>query len=184
MNGKLLENNNTSVENLAEKINEIINQKFNILVNKDDIEKWNTVPKLLLLDDVAQKRFLSFIEFMDSLNTPVEDKAMLIISLSGVLEFGNVKLYDYDDGNLYTIADFYKDRSIEDIKKTISLIGNKDILLTVRKKTLDLEIRKKLLINIEKSFISAKISSANQIASFTKKLIKGLEEKEYYELVK
>ena len=184
MNGKLLENNNTSVENLAEKINEIVNNKFDILEKKDDIEKWNTIPNLLLLDDVAQKRLLSFIEFMDSLNTPVEDKAMLIISLSGVLEFGNIKLYDYDDGNLYTIADFYKDRTIEDIKKTISLIGNKDVLLTVRRKTLDLEIRKKLLINIEKSFLSAKISSANQITNFSKKVIKELETKEYYDLVK
>ena len=64
MNGKLLESSNTNIETLAEKINEVVNQKFEILEKKDDIEKWNTVPNLLLLDEVAQKRLLSFIEFI------------------------------------------------------------------------------------------------------------------------
>lgn len=181
---RLLENNNNSVELLIKKINDIVDQNFSILTGKDDIEKWNLLPDLLLLDEVAQKRLLSFIELVDSLSVSIEEKATIIISLSGLLKFGNIKLYDYDDGSLYTLAQFYQHKNKEDITKTISVIGNKELLLSIRKKTLDLEIRKKILLDIEKSFISVKIDSANskQVTEFINSTIKELEEKEYYEL--
>lgn len=185
MEEKLLENSNTSVDELVKRINDIVGKKFEILDEKDDIEKWNVVPKLLLLDDVAQKRLLSFIDFMDSISTPIETKAIMIVSLAGLLEFANIKLYDYDDGSLYTMADYYQNSSIEDIKNTISLIGNKDVLFAVRKKTLDLDVRNKILLGIEKRCFNDKIDTANSKATskFIQEMLKELEEKDYYELI-
>lgn len=184
MKDKLLVKN-TNLEKLIKKINDVVGKKFEILDEKDDIEKWNGIPKLLLLDDVAQKRLLSFVEYMDSLSVSIEDKAMIVISLSGLIEFANVKLYDYDDGSLFTMADYYQNSSIEHITKTISLIGNNDLLLAVRKKTLELDTRKNILLNIEKKYISDKIDSAKKesVSSFITDMIKELETKDYYELI-
>lgn len=184
MKDKLLVNK-TNLEKLIKKINDIVGNKFEILDEKDDIEKWNGVPKLLLLDDVAQKRLLSFVEYMDNLTVSIEEKAMIVVSLSGLLEFANIKLYDYDDGSLFTMADYYQNSSIEHINKTISLIGNKDLLLAVRKKTLELDTRKNILLNIEKKYISDKIDSTKKedVSNFIDKIVNELETKDYYELV-
>ena len=182
---KLLTVNNASVEELVKRINEIVGEKFEILDEKDDIEKWNSVPKLLLLDDVAQKRLLSFIEFLDSIPGPIETKAIIIVSLAGLMEFANIKLYNYDDGSLYTMADYYQNSSIEDIRKTISIIGNNDLLQAVRRKTLELNIRNKILLGIEKRCFNDKIDTTNLnlVSEFISKIIKELEEKDYYELI-
>lgn len=158
-----------SVELLVNRINELIGEKFSILDEQDDIQKWNGVPRLLLLDEVAQKRLLSFIEYMDSLLIPIEDKAIIVVSLSGLMEFVNIKLYDYDDGSLYTMADYYQNSSIEEIKNTITIVGNKDILSVVRGKTLDLDIRKKMLNDI--------VTNANGVSdinSYIEKIINSL----------
>lgn len=158
---KLFENEKDySIEMLVNRINELIGEKFTILDEQDDIKKWNGVPKLLMLDGVAQKRLLSFIEYMDSLLIPIEDKAIIVVSLSGLMEFANVKLYDYDDGSLYTMADFYQNSSIEEIRNTIEIVGNREILRLVRGKTLDLDIRKKMLLDI--------VNGANESSDITK----------------
>lgn len=146
---KLLETDKAvSVEMLVNRINELIGEKFTILDEQDDIQKWNGIPKLLMLDEVAGKRLLSFIEYMDSLLIPIEDKAIIVVSLSGLMEFANIKLYDYDDGSLYTMADYYQNSSIAEIKNTISIVGNKELLNAVRCKTLDLDLRKKILLDV------------------------------------
>jgi len=183
MEEKLLETD-ASVDEVTKRINEIVEKNHEILDGKDDIEKWNSIPKLLLLDDVAQKRLLSFIEFMDSLSVSIEDKAMLLISLSSLLESGNIKLYDYDDGSLFTMAYFYKESRIETIEKTIPIFGNQELLTAVRKKTLDLEKRQEILLDIDKKRYSDKIDTTNSktVTKFIKEVIADIEEKDYYEL--
>lgn len=175
-----------TVEELVKKINEIVEKKFAILDEENDIEKWNTVPKLLLLDENQKNKLLSFVEFMDSSLAPLEEKAMYVISLCGLLEYGQINLEDYDDGNLFTMADYYQNSSIEDIVNTIGIVGNKEILLAVRKKALDLEIRKKLLLDIVSRAINDKIDIANknEVTKFAAEIVKELDETEYYDLVK
>jgi len=155
-----------TIEMLVNRINELIGEKFSILDEQDDIEKWNGIPKLMMLDEVASKRLLSFIEYMDSLLIPIEDKAIIVVSLSGLMEFANVKLYDYDDGSLYTLADYYQNSSIEEIKNTIAVVGNKDVLRIVRGKTLDLDMRKKMLDDIV-----AKAKEASDINQYIQEII-------------
>lgn len=175
-----------TVENLVKKINEVVEKKFSILDEENDIEKWNAVPKLLLLDENKKKQLLSFVEFMDSLLVPLEEKAMYVISLCGLLEFGKITLENYDNGSLFTMADYYQNSSISEIKNTIEIVGNNEILLAVRKKTIDLEERKKLLLDIVNRALNDKINIANKKdrANFALEVVKELNEKDYYDLVK
>ena len=187
MEERLLEfNGDISVKKLIDRINEIVGNKFTILDQKDDIEKWNGIPKLLTLDDNSQQKLLEFVEYVDNLLQPIEDKAMYIVSLSALIEFGKIDINIYDEGNLFTLADYYQNSSINDIKNTLPIIKNSTLLLAVRQKTLDIEARKKILLDIVNSFISSKISTANQdkYNKFINDKINEIEEKDYYDLIK
>jgi len=186
MKEKLLEvGKDYSVEKLVEKINKTVEEKFEIIMGTDDVEKWNGIPKFLLLSEEGQKRLLKFVDYMDELSVEIEDKVLIIISLSGIMETENVNLNDYDDGSLFTLAQYYQKRSMEDINKTMVLIGNNDLLLAVRKKTLELDVRQKILSNIEKRFFDGKIdnSNLNEVSNFIEQVINELESKDYYELI-
>lgn len=187
MEERLLEfNGDISVKKLIDRINEIVGNKFTILDQKDDIEKWNGIPKLLTLDDNSQQKLLEFVEYVDNLLQPIEDKAMYIVSLSALIEFCKIDINIYDEGSLFTLADYYQNSSINDIKNTLPIIKNSTLLLAVRQKTLDIEARKKILLDIVNSFISSKISTANQdkYNKFINDKINEIEAKDYYDLIK
>ena len=175
-----------SVEELVNRINEIVRDKFSILDEENDIEKWNRVPKLLLLSSDKKKQVLSFVEFMDSLLIPVTEKAMYVISLCGLLEYGNLNMEEYDDGSLFTLASFYENSTIDEIKNTIAIVGNKDLLLAVRKKTLDIDTRNKILAEVITDMNTKKITVNNKkdFSKFMEDTINNINEKDYYYLVK
>ena len=170
-----------SVEELVNRINEIVRDKFSILDEENDIEKWNRVPKLLLLSSDKKKQVLSFVEFMDSLLIPVTEKAMYVISLCG-----NLNMEEYDDGSLFTLASFYENSTIDEIKNTIAIVGNKDLLLAVRKKTLDIDTRNKILSEVITDMNTKKITVNNNkdFSKFMEDTINKINEKDYYDLVK
>ena len=59
MEERLLEvGKDRSVNQLVENINKLVDKNFNILSHNDDIEKWNSVPKLLMLDVDKQEKLL------------------------------------------------------------------------------------------------------------------------------
>ena len=175
-----------SVEELVNRINEIVRDKFSILDEENDIEKWNRVPKLLLLSSDKKKQVLSFVEFMDSLLIPVTEKAMYVISLCGLLEYGNLNMEESDDGSLFTLASFYENSTIDEIKNTIAIVGNRDLLLAVRKKTLDIDNRNKILAEVITDMNMKKITVNNKkdFSKFMEDTIKKINEKDYYDLVK
>ena len=180
--GKRLLEDGMTVETVINKINEVVKEKFSILdEDDDDLKKWTAIPRLLLLDEVAQKRLISFIEYIDSSELPIEEKTMIIVSIAGLMEYGNIKLYDYDDGNLYLLADFYQDRSFDLMTKSINVMKEKDLLLEVRKRTLDLEERKKILSSIEKSLFDDKIDTTDlhAVSGFVAKKLDDLKNNKY-----
>ena len=180
------ETKDATMEELVKKINEVIREKLSILDEENDIEKFNTIPKLLLLEDKKKQKLLSFVEFVDSLLIPLEEKAMYIISLSGLIEFTNIALEDYDDASLFTMADYYQNSSIDDIKNTLAIIRNKELLLAVRKKTLDLEVRKKILQSIVNRVKTDQINinDKGSLATYIERIIAEINEKDYYDLMK
>ena len=92
---------------------------------------------------------------------------------------------DYDDGGLFTLADYYNHTNILDIKKTLPIIGNNKLLLAVRNKTLELDTRKKILLDIVNKLNNDKIDVTNskKIEKFITDIVTEIEAKDYYEVV-
>lgn len=177
MGERLFEKGNT-VEDVITKIDSIVKKEFTILDTDDnDLEKWTSLPKLLLLDDVAKRRLVLFIDYMDSSEIDIIDKSLIVVSLSGLVSFKNIKLYDYDDGNLFLLSDYYQNSSFDAMKKSFDVFKNQELLFAVRKKTLDRDERKKILSGIEKKLIDDKIDTAdlNATNEFIKKTINELD---------
>ncbi len=175
-----------NIEQLVSRINEIIDEKFTILDEKDDIEKWNGIPKLLLLDEKTQNRVLEFVDFMDSLLVPIEEKTIYIVSLSGLIEFGKISLDQYDLGSLFTMADYYQNSSISEIKNTLILVGNPALLNAIRCKTLELDTRKEILKKVVNRFFETKRTKIDNktITKYLNDAIQQIQTLDYYELVK
>lgn len=177
---------NMTVEQLVTRINEIIGEKFSILDEQDDIEKWNSVPKLLMLNELDQNKLLEFASFIDSLFISIEEKIIYMVSLSGLIEFGGISLEKYDVGNLFTMADYYQNSSIAEIKNSIPIVGNPDLLTTIRNKTLDVDARKKILLNLVNQVFQGKMGTieASALDKYLKETIQRIEVTDYYELIK
>lgn len=174
--GEKLLNEELDFDYLLKKINQVVEDSFDILNKKDAVLKWNSIPKLLMLDKTTKKRFLSFVEYIDSSSLTIREKALIIISLSGLVSNNYIKLYDLDNGCLHLLSSFYIDKSFDEINKSIDVIKNNKLLLEVRKKTLDISERQKILSDIEKSLIDDKIDTTDldQVNKFIEKKIKEL----------
>lgn len=187
MDDRLFEIGKTyNMEQLVTRINEIIGEKFTILDERDDIEKWNGIPKLLMLEETTQNKVLEFVEFIDSLLVPIEEKTIYIVSLSGLIEFGKISLDQYDLGSLFTMADYYQNSSIQEIKNTLILVGNPELLKAIRCKTLELDTRKEILRRVVNRFFETKRTKIDHktITKYLLDTIQQIQTLDYYELVK
>ena len=153
----------TTIEELIKSINLVIEKELSIIALSDNIVKWNAMPKLLLLEEENKKKVLSFIEFINTISISIEEKIGYVISLCGLLEFGKISLRNYDIGNLFTMVDYYRNRSITEIRATILMVGNPKLLSVVRIKTLDLEERRNLLFSVIKYMKEHEIVIQNKI---------------------
>ena len=87
---------------------------------------------------------------------------------------------------MFTLASFYENSTIDEIKNTIAIVGNKDLLLAVRKKTLDIDTRNKILAEVITDMNTKKITVNNKkdFSKFMEDTINKINEKDYYDLVK
>lgn len=170
----------TSIEELIKSVNEAIGKELSIIEVEDNMKKWDVIKKLLLLEEENKKKILSFVEFVNTLLIPIEEKAAYVISLCGLLEFGKISLTNYDIGSLFMVADYYRNASIETIKNTIPVIGNPKLLSIIRNKTLDLVERRNLLVSIIKYMIDNKtvIQNQNELTKFVEDRITEINLKE------
>lgn len=170
-----------SIEKLVGRVNELMGQNE----EDSDNKKWDTVFKISSLDEESKKIFLSFSELVDSLLIPAINKAQYIVSLSSLIEYGSLKISNYEAGSLFTLAYYYLDRNIDDIVKTLSIMKNENVLANIRKKTLDMDARKKMLFTIENHLFSGKIDTTKEkdVENAVNSIIKEIQEKDYYELV-
>lgn len=166
-----------SIIELVDSIDTYVDSNFNDFTNISDIEKWNTIPKLLLLSEKDQIKFLDFCSFIDYLDIDYIDKVKLINTTSSILDYSKMKLSTYENEDLYLLSYYYLDKSVDEITDTIELLSNKKILYAVRNEFLDLEKRKKLLFDIQKRYFSGKIEAANKnISTFSSEIKKEYSE--------
>lgn len=105
----------TTIEELIKSINLVIEKELSITDLSDNIVKWSTMPKLLVLEEENKKKVLFFAEFINKMLISIEEKIVYIISLCGLLEFGKNSLRNYDVEDLFTMGDYYCNRSIAEI---------------------------------------------------------------------
>ncbi len=162
-----------SIDNLINRINSIVGNKFTILGDNSDIERWNLLPKLLLLNDKEAEKILSFVEYLDSSYISLERRIDIILSACGLLDIYHA-IINYDIENLLLLADYYSNESMSDVKQTLPIIKNENILLEVRKRTLDLEKRKSILSAIFDKVLNSKldINKEKNVNDFIDSLIK------------
>ncbi len=166
-----------SIIELVDSIDTYVDNNFNNFTNVFDLEKWNTIPKLLLLSEKDQIKFLDFCSFIDYLDFEYIDKVKLINTTSSILDYSKMKLSTYENEDLYLLSYYYLDKSVDEINDTIELLSNKKILYAVRNEFLDQEKRKKLLFDIQKRYFSGKIEAANKsISTFSSEIKKEYSE--------
>lgn len=171
------------ISNVVNKINTLVDNDFDMLgKTDDDIIKWSTIPKLMLLSEDKLIRLEEFVKYLDRTRLPMKEKALIIISLSGLIEYFNLDITKYDDGNLYLISNHYQNTKVEDMKKTISVINNNSLLLAVRNKTLDLEDRKVILRKVEYQIYEQNVDTNDlkQLNDFINKEIERIRTIDFY----
>jgi hypothetical protein len=173
-----------SLEQLAKTINKIVKKELPIKDLNDktsSIEKWTSIPNILVYKDEEKLKFIEFIEYLDGSFMPIKDKALIITSLCGLMEYAKIDITKYDVGSLHLIAEYYVNKSFDDMKNTINIIGSQEILFAIRKKSLDIEDRKKILSIVEKSLNDDKIDSTDlkAVQDYIAKKVKEIEETNY-----
>ena len=174
----------TSLEKLAKTVNKIVKKELplNDLNDKtSSMEKWTSIPYMAVLKGKEKDKFVEFVEYIDASYLKNSEKALLITSLCGIMEYGKIKIEDYDAGSIHLISDYYIEKSFDDIKKTINIIGSQEILYAIRKKSLDIEDRKKILSVVEKSLKDDKIDNTDLdlVNKYITKKVKEIEETNY-----
>ena len=176
-------NRNEDIKDVVDKINDLVDENFDVLgKNDDDIVKWTTIPDLIGFTDVKRDRLIKFINYLDLTRLPMIDKSLILISLSGLIRYFDLDITKYEDGNLYLISNHYQNTKIEIMKKTIPVINNNRLLLAVRNKTLDLNARKIILKKIEYQIYDQGIDTSNnsELTDFINIEIKKLNETDFY----
>ena len=100
--------------------------------------------------------------------------------------YGKIALENYDDASLLTLADYYKDQSVAEIKKTLDLLGSIKLLEEIRKTTLDMETRTEILnyVNDEATKQNINIQDINQNNKFIDSILEKVNKKGYYDILK
>ena len=184
MENKILDSSKEiTLKQVIDNINKIVNKKFEIVENNDDIEKWTSIPILLLEDNEKQERILKFIEFVDSLLITKDEKISYIITLSSLIKFDKLDISKVENGHLFILADYFNEKNIDAMKEELVVINQPLIINAVRNKTLENDTRVKLLEYVYKTYHEKKITKTG-LEKFAKEMVEMIEKSDYYELLK
>ena len=164
-------------------INKMVSKKFEIVENNDDMEKWTSLPILLLESEEQQKKILSFIEFVDSLFISKNEKISYIITLSSLIKYVKLDISTVEDGELFILADYFNEKNIDAMENELPVVDYPLIMHAVRTKTLENDTRVKLLEYAYKIYQEKKISK-EKLEEFAKEFKDMVEQLDYYELLK
>lgn len=183
MKEKLLDKSKqVTLKQVIDSINKIVNKKFEIVENNDDMGKWTSLPILLLENDIKQNRILSFIEFVDNLLITKDEKISYIITLSSLIKFGNLDISEIENGQLFILTDYFNEKDIYTINNELAVINQPLIINAVRTKVLENDTRVKLLEYAYRIYQEKKINK-DKLDGFAKEFSEMVREKDYYELL-
>lgn len=156
--------------------NSSFNQEYN------GVEKRNALPKLLEVDEVRGERILKFISYVDEMLVSEQEKVAYLLTFASLLEDGKLNADALDDGYIFMLTEFFKSRTVEDIKQLISMISVPELVSSVRNKTLDENVRLELLNYVAFQYQQQAIDQAHQV-EFLTQMITNIQGLDYYKLM-
>ncbi len=171
-----------SLEKIVNYINEAVSNDFAILKEHDNIKKWNCLPVLLIEEEDEQQKILKFIDYVDELMITPGEKYIYIITLASLIENGKVNIKLLEDGPIFMLTDYFKDKTIKEMSKMLPIIGHPKALHAARFKTLEVDVRTEILEYIYRMYKAKRITKAHK-EEFLEKLANEIYQKDYYELL-
>ena len=144
--------------------------------------KANTLSSFLQVDEVKGQRILQFISYVDELLISEKDKVSYIITFASLLEDGKLNAESLDDGYVFLLAEFFRYRTVEEIKQFISLVSVPELVQVVRSKTLDCAIRTEVLNYVVNQYKTQGIDFSKQ-NEFLSQIITTIQGLDYYKLI-
>lgn len=172
-----------TLKQVIDDINKMVGKKFEIVENNDDMEKWTSLPILLLESEEQQEKILNFIEFVDSLSISKDEKISYIITLSSLMKYKKLDISKVEDGELFILADYFNEKNIEAMNDELQVVNHPLIMHAVRMKTLENDTRVKLLEYAYKTYQEKKINK-EKLEGFAKEFKEMVDQSDYYELIK
>lgn len=168
------------LKDIIDDINTSVEAKFEI-IEGDDLEKWTSLPILLLEEEKVQNRIIRFIEYIDSLLIPLDEKIEYIITLSSLMKFGKLDICNIEDGGIFMFVDYFKDKKNSTIEEELSVLNNSIIINLVRTKSIENDFRINLLSYIYKTYV-AKKTEKDAKETVIKEIVTSLEKLDCYKI--
>ncbi len=164
----------------------IINHKTEInktvVAENDGKAKYDTLSILSLLTGDQEQKVLQFIGYLDEMLISEKDKINCIITFSSLIATEKFALEELDFGHIFVIVDFFKTRTMNDIKQWISLVNTKELISVVRRKTLENNVRSDTLGYVIDQYQKQGIQE-EQKPAFLTQVITELQAADYYQLL-
>lgn len=167
---------------IVDHINEAVNSDFTILKEHDNIRKWNCLPVLLIEEEDEQQKILTFIDYVDELMITPSEKYVYIITLASLIEHGKVNIKLLEDGPIFMLADYFKDKTIKEMSKMLPIVGHPKAIHMARFKTLEVDVRTEILEYIYRMYKAKRITKAHK-EEFLDKLANEIYQEDYYKLL-
>lgn len=168
-----------TVDQITTYINDAIKTDTSIIDENEDMNKWITLPSVLLDSNNNQDKFIETVVYIDELMIDKKKKIALINTLASLLINTKVKISDIDVNNLYLLVSYFDDVVQSEYIEQYKLLGDTELLEVIRYTTLDLEKRIKLVQFIIDQARNSNINfdDKEKLKAFREQIIKVLKEK-------
>lgn len=168
-----------TVDQITTYVNEAIKTDTSIIDENEDMNKWITLPSVLLDSNNNQDKFIETVVYIDELMIAKEKKITLINTLASLLINTQVKISDIDVDSLYLLVSYFNDVPQREYIEQYKLLGDMELLKVIRYTTLDLEKRIKLVQYIVDQARNDNINfdDTQKMSEFKDQVIKVLKEK-------
>lgn len=171
-----------SLDEIISKIEHKVGLDKTIVGEYDGKAKYDTLSELSLVTSEQEEKILQFINYIDEMLISEKDKMNYIITFSSLIATEKFALEELDSGYIFMIVDFFRTRTINEIKTWISLVNRKELISVIRNKTLENNVRSDTIGYVIDQYQKQGIQEA-QIQVFLTGIITELESADYYQLL-
>ena len=171
-----------NLDDIISKINHKVEADATIISEHEGKAKWDTLSELSLITSEQEAKILQFISYIDEMLISEKDKINYIITLSSLVATEKFALEELDSGYIFIIVDFFKTRTMSDIKQWITLVNTKELISVIRNKTLENNVRSDAIGYMIDQYQKQGVTE-EQKQAFLAQVIAELQAADYYQLL-